>query len=250
VDRLLEATALAEAHHFWFRGFRRFVEPLLATAAAGHTNLHLLDCGCGTGSNLDLLGRHGSAWGFDLTWLGLQYAKQRGHTRIAQASIDAMPFPDAFFDVVTSFDVLVCLDDTVTEHAMAEMWRVLKPGGAVIINVAAMPSLWGSHSVLAEEVHRFTRPELRALLTRSGFAIGRLTYTNTSIYPAVALVRLLQRLVKFSWLSSPTAEITVPPAPINVALSALLVVEAWVQQFVSLPFGSSLLCFARKPASR
>ena len=47
--RLLEATARAERDHFWFRGFRRFVEPLVADAARG-ASPEILDCGCGTGT--------------------------------------------------------------------------------------------------------------------------------------------------------------------------------------------------------
>jgi hypothetical protein len=66
----------------------------------------------------------------------------------------------------------------------------------------------------------------------------------------VALVRFLQRVVKAPWLSGPTVEISIPPAPVNATLAMLLAIEAWVQQFVSLPFGSSLLCYARKPAQR
>ena len=63
MDRLLEATARAERDHFWFRGFRRFVTPLLDTGAAGRGDLLSLDCGCGTGHNLQLLRRYGRAVG-------------------------------------------------------------------------------------------------------------------------------------------------------------------------------------------
>ena len=70
MDRLLEATARAERDHFWFRGFRRFIEPLVADAARG-ARLEILDCGCGTGHNLHMLRNYGRAYGIDLTWAGL-----------------------------------------------------------------------------------------------------------------------------------------------------------------------------------
>ena len=105
MDRLLEATARAERNHFWFRGFRRFVEPLIATAAGGR-RLEILDCGCGTGHNLGMLRRYGRAYGIDLTWAGLQYARKKGERLIARATASRLPFADARFDLVTSFDVL------------------------------------------------------------------------------------------------------------------------------------------------
>src|SRR5688572_21150363 len=100
MDRLLEATYRVEQRHFWFRGFRRFVRPLLAQATAGLQNPLILDCGCGTGANMVTLGRFGLAVGFDITWLGLQHAHTYGERRVAQASITDIPFPDGRFDLV------------------------------------------------------------------------------------------------------------------------------------------------------
>jgi SAM-dependent methyltransferase len=249
VDRLLEATARAERDHFWFRGFRRFVAPLLRDAASGRRDLRLLDCGCGTGANLAMLAEYGTAWGFDLTWTGLAVATSRGLTRVARASVDAVPFPSGRFDIVTSFDVLYCLEEKVERAAVAEMFRVLAPGGSLIVNVAAMPLLTGNHSVLSAEVRRYTRAGLRGLLERQGFRVEWISYTNAAIFPAMLAVRLAQRAVGFAPEAEATAEITVPAAPVNAALSTVLTLEAAVQRIGPLPFGSSLLCRATKPGS-
>src|SRR5688500_10485091 len=137
MDRLLEATARAERDHFWFRGFRRFVTPLLERAAGGRRNLRALDCGCGTGHNLALLRRFGAAVGIDLTFSGLRYAAARGDRQVAQASAAALPFGDGTFDLVTSFDGIYSLPDEVEQAAVAEMFRVLKPGGHRWVSAAA-----------------------------------------------------------------------------------------------------------------
>lgn len=244
MDRLLEATARAERDHFWFRGFRRFMEPLIAGVAAGR-RLEILDCGCGTGHNLHMLRRYGRAYGIDLTWAGLQYAHKRGERKVARATVGALPVPDARFDLVTSFDVLYGLPDEVERAAIAEMVRVLKPGGWAIVNVAALPSLRGNHSVLGRELRRYRRPELCRKLEAAGFRVNRSTYTHFSILPMVAAVRAKQRM---SGHVESDAEISVPAAPLNGALSALLRVEAAALRFVNMPLGSSVMALAQKPA--
>src|SRR4029077_619915 len=128
VEHLLRATAKAEARHFWFRGFRAFVTPLLRRAAAGRARPLLLDCGCGTGANLELLERFGRAYGFDLSEVGLQIGRAAGRRRLARATVAAGPFSTASFDIVTSFDVLYALDDRHEQQAVHEMFRLLKPG--------------------------------------------------------------------------------------------------------------------------
>ena len=111
-------------------------KPALARATAGLTAARILDCGCGTGSNLEMLRPYGNAVGFDLTRIGTEFARAHGH-RVAQASISDIPFRTGHFDLVTSFDVFQVLPDAVEQSAIVEMARVLKPGGWMLLHVAA-----------------------------------------------------------------------------------------------------------------
>jgi SAM-dependent methyltransferase len=248
MEHLLRATARAEATHFWFRGFRLFVAPLLRQATKDRISPLILDCGCGTGNNLTLLEQFGRAYGFDLTAIGLEIGRESGRSRLARASVTAVPFPADTFDIVTSFDVLYSLQSVDEHAAVAEMFRVAKPGGFVVVNVAAMQSLRGDHSVLSREVRRYDRRSLARVLTDAGFVIERLTYTNAVLFPAMAAARAVQRRRGLSSEEHADQEIRVPPAPINLALTVALTVESWWLRLVDNPFGSSLLCLARKPA--
>jgi ubiquinone/menaquinone biosynthesis C-methylase UbiE len=244
MDRLLEATARAERDHFWFRGLRRFMAPLVEQASRGLASPRILDCGCGTGNNLAMLRRYGRAAGIDLTWTGLSYARDRGERAIAQATAVALPFADETFDVVTSFDVIYALSDRDERAAIGEMFRVLKRGGHLVVNAAAMDLLKGNHSVLALEVRRYSRRSLGERLERVGFAVRRMSYTNATIFPVVAGLRLWQRI---SGHQESDEEISIPPAPLNAALSAALAIESALVQVVDMPFGSSLMALAQKP---
>ena len=246
MDRLLELTYRAERSHFWFRGFRRFVTPWLARAAGGRGDLLLLDCGCGTGANLVLLARHGTAFGFDLTQRGLDFARAQGVRRVARASIAAMPFPDASIDVVTSFDVLYGLPDDIEAAAAREIVRVLKPGGAALITVAAFESLRGGHGTFSQEVRRYTTASLSALLEGAGLDVERVSYTHATLFPILWLVRGWQRWQGGGQAEASEAEIAVPPAPVNLVMSFLLTVESWMLPWINLPVGSSVICLARK----
>lgn len=248
MDRLLEATARAERDHFWFRGFRRFVSPLLEEATGGRDNLTILDCGCGTGHNLRLLRSFGGAFGIDITLSGLKYAASHGDRHVAQASAARLPFASDVFDLVTSFDVIYSLPDDIERSAVAEMFRVLKPGGHLVVNVAAMPVLRGSHSILSNEIRRYSRPDLRMTLEGAGFEIRRITYTNLTTLPLTAAVRFAQRFMGGHQESA--AEITVPPMAVNALLSGLLALESLALKVTNMPAGSSLLALARKPGNR
>jgi ubiquinone/menaquinone biosynthesis C-methylase UbiE len=247
VDEMLRATARAESRHFWFKGFKHFITPLLIEAARGRTNLRILDCACGTGANLEHLARFGRVYGFDLNEVGLRFGRDGGRTGLARANVGAIPFPDSCFDIVTSFDVLYALAERVERDAVAEMFRVLRPGGAAIFNVAAMEVLTGNHSVLVHQLRRYSRPRLTSLLTGAGFQVVRLTHTNATLFPAIFTLRTFQRLRGLNEAES-NGDFSVPPEPVNSILAAALQLEAYLVRYVDLPFGSSLLCLATKPA--
>jgi SAM-dependent methyltransferase len=196
-----------------------------------------------------MLARYGRAFGFDFSEAGLRIGRAAGRTKILRGDVAAAPFPGGAFDLVTSFDVLYSLEADVEHAAVAEMWRLTRAGGHILVNVAAMDVLRGDHSVLSREIRRYSRASLGKLVTGAGFEIARLTYTNAALFIPLAVVRAVQRRRGLAAEGETEREISVPPAPVNAALTALLLAESvWLRRFDS-PFGSSLLCLARKPAS-
>jgi ubiquinone/menaquinone biosynthesis C-methylase UbiE len=243
VSRLLDLTGQAEAAHFWFRGFRGFVRPVLAALTAHRRDLLMLDCGCGTGHNLRLLAVHGRPVGVDLASGGLDRARATG-CPLAKADIVRIPFQSDRFDLVTSFDVLQCVGaDT---HAVREMARVTKPGGAVVLTVAAFDSLRGDHAEAWGEVRRYTRSSASRLLEQAGLRVERAQYLFAVTFPIMLVVRTAQRVSRpFRSLRDDT-DIAVPSAWANATLAALLRLEYAVSRRVALPFGSSVLVVGRK----
>jgi hypothetical protein len=88
---------------------------------------------------------------------------------------------------------------------------------------------------------------VRRLLAGAGFRVERLTHTNATLFPIVFAQRTVERVVGISGPDRSAENWHVPPAPINELLAGVLAVESAALRFVSLPFGSSLLCLARKP---
>lgn len=247
MDDLLELTGRAEATHFWFRGFRKFVSPTLHGIAGGRRDLRLLDCGCGTGNNLGLLRPYGRAFGFDLTAGGTATAHATGYA-VARADITRIPFAAASFDVVTSFDVMQCIEPDVA--AIQEMARVLKPGGAALLTLAALDVLRGDHAEAWQEVRRYTPAMARRLVATAGLDVERVSFMFATLFPLMITVRSVQRLLRPLRGLRVDTDISVPSAPVNAALSGMLSIEAALAQRIRMPLGSSLLVVARKPAGR
>lgn len=206
--------------------------------------LRIVDCGTGTGRNLDWLGDYGWALGVERSPTGLAAGRARGR-RVVAGDVTALPVRSAAFDLATSFDVIYSLDDAAERMAFAEMHRVLVPGGLVLINAAALDILRGSHSALAHERRRYTTARLTAKLTEAGFDVLRISYTNFATLPLTLAVRLGQRALGRGQKAAET-EMAVPMEPVNSILAGALAAEAALLRVMPLPAGSSVLCVARK----
>ena len=241
-DRL-ELTRQAEATHFWFRGFRRFIRPVIHTAAGGRTGLRLVDCGCGVGQNLELLRPYGRAFGFDLASTGTRAARASGGT-IARGDITRIPFASNAFDIAVSFDVMQCL--RTDADAVREIARVLRPGGRLVMTMAALDLLYGDHSEVWEEYRRYTPRSARALAEQAGLRVERVSFLFASLFPLMLATRTAQRLLR-RWRSAPAhSDIAVPPPPVNAALTWAVYGEAALARRIPMPVGSSLLVVASK----
>ena len=244
MNAMLEATAKAEDHHFWFKGLRRSARIMLDSELQGRRLDRIIDCGCGTGRNLDWLREYGTVVGVERSPSGLAVALAHGRP-VVRASVDALPVASASIDLATSFDVLYCLPDEVEPVALSEMARILRPGGLSLFNVAALDILHGSHSTLTMELRRYTRERLRTRLEAAGLTVKRMSFTNCSTFPMTLAVRVFDRWTGRAAKAS-DVELQVPAAPINAVLDAALSAEAQVMRYLDLPIGTSLLCLARK----
>jgi SAM-dependent methyltransferase len=241
---MLEATAAAEETHFWFLHLRRNAQFMLRSALGEFKPRLIVDCGAGTGRNLDWLSAFGPTVGVERSRTGLAYGRKHGRRMLA-GSVTHLPFAEGAAEVVTSFDVLYCLDDLAERQALREMYRVLAFDGVAIVNVAALDILRGSHSTLTHEQRRYTRRRLSERLEDAGLTVERLTYTNMMTFPLALAVRMSERMTGRAGTAS-DADLRVPSTPVNTVLNAALAVEHGWLRIGNLPVGSSVMAVARK----
>src|SRR5215210_1972351 len=188
----------------------------------------------------------GTVVGIDLARFAVAVCRERrGLRATAVASITELPFPDASFDLAVSMDVISDAGTGDDARALAELARVLRPGGRLCLNLPAYRWLAGEHDLAVETRRRYTRGEVRALLRGAGFAPERLTYWNAALLPAVAAARALSRR-RGRGAGEARSDVRVPPRPVNRALLALVRAEGRLLRRVDLPAGSSILGVARR----
>lgn len=234
--------ARVERTHWWYRARRRILHAVVrAEMRAGAPAGPVLDLGCGTGANLSVAARCGEVVGVDFSEVALGYARRTaGYAALVRGDAGTLPFEGETFGWVLALDVLEHLDD---EAAMAEIMRVLRPGGRALVTVPAFPALWGAQDEAAHHLRRYTRKGLLALLRGAGLAVRRTTYLNTALFVPVLLARRAIRLLRIPVES----ENTLHPGWANPLLERIFGAEAHLVPYVSLPFGVSLLCVAERP---
>lgn len=234
-----------EDHYWWYQALRQHV---VVTIQPAVPNFSLLDAGCGTGGMLHVVRQKfpgASLTGIDQSThaLELTAARQTG-AKLVPANVQALPFSESSFDFVLSLDVFssVGLDPLVAAH---EAWRVLRPGGRLILNVAALEFLKGAHDCAVDANRRYTRRQLREILEGAHFQVEELNYWNTIFTPPIAVVRWLSR-ARSRKNEPPRSDFRSLPPFLNSLFRHVAVLELGASRYVSLPFGSSLFAAARK----
>ena len=238
-----------EEKYWWFSAMRQITDTIAARDLQ-KSNLRILDAGCGTGFNLGYYAATDSreVFGLDLANAALEHVRKRGYRKIAQASITDIPFKPESFDIVFSFEVVTQTPYETHDASLREMHRVLKPGGHLFIRVPAFMWLWSSHDEELEVRYRYTRNELAKRLSDAGFAVEWTSYANGFLFPVILIRRFLKRM----GIGGGT---DVKPLPrglgwLDGIFRGILASEAkWFKSGRRLPFGLSLICYARKMGS-
>lgn len=235
-----------EQRHWWFAGRRRILlAELERNPPDGRDGpAQILDLGCGTGGMLEPLRRFGEVRGLDADERAVAFCRARGEERVELLESDRLPLADDSIDLVTAFDVLEHIEDD--RGALAEIRRVVRPGGSLLVTVPAYGWLWGTHDEINHHHRRYGRRELGDRIREGGFELRRLTNFNMLLLPAIAVIRLVRRLFPPRQARS-DFQITGGTGVVNRILTAVFSSEASLLARTDLPAGASLMALARTP---
>lgn len=240
-----------EETHWWFAGRRQIIRSFLETVCRNieaarekqgklNSRLSILDVGCGTGANLEMLSEFGDAEGVDISGEALSFCRERGLGKVKQGAAEALPFDDGSFDLVTGLDVVEHLDDDLA--GLREMRRILRPGGHALVFVPAFMFLWGVQDDISHHRRRYTLDQLRRIMREAGFEVKRASYVNISFFMPILIGRLLMRVFRIR----PESENNITIGSLNGILGKLLGSESLALRYMNFPFGVSIICVARK----
>jgi ubiquinone/menaquinone biosynthesis C-methylase UbiE len=248
--REYEASFKLESSYWWFRGQRDILLDFLTKLCTNRTS-RILDAGCGTGKNLETVCSQISpnSIGFDVSEWAVPYLRERQLTNlICQASINEIPLPDESFDFVYSLGVIEC-EEVQEEKAFAELWRVTKPGGHILIIVSAYQWLLAPHDRPIHAIRRYDRAQLRSLLSTRPGRILSITHLYPILFPWIAGYRLFKRWTSTGEEMPEESDLRSLPKWLNQALYLIVQIERMILKIIPLPFGTSLLAIVEKVKS-
>jgi len=223
---------------------RKIIIVLLDKYLFKKKDIKILDVGCGTGGMFSALSRYGQIWGIDKSAEAISYAKARNIAmEIKQGDADKLPWADNTFALAGCFDVLYHQWIKNDAAVLKEIYRVLAPGGALIIREASYDWLRSQHDQLVWTNHRFTKKELVNKLRQTGFNVEKSSYVNFFLFPLALIKRLLEKIAPEK---NPLKHTFSYNFLVNGVLAAFLYIEAGIIKYLNFPFGLSIICVAKK----
>jgi SAM-dependent methyltransferase len=222
--------AALEDKHWWYKERRMLLDRELARL----TNPgRALDIGAAGGGNTRVLRARG--WrplAVEYTPEGAEVAQERG-LDVMRADARYLPVRTGAMDLVTAFDVLEHIEEDYI--AAGEIFRVLRPGGTLLVAVPCDMKLWSAHDEAVNHVRRYTRETLSEVIEKAGFEIETLWSWNVLLRPIAAWRRK----------KSTGSDLDDLSPLVNAGLTTIIAAERYLP-VKSLP-GVSLMLRARRP---
>ncbi|MEN6374690.1 MAG: class I SAM-dependent methyltransferase [Smithella sp.] len=233
--------AQIEDNHWWFLGRRAVLKSVIDYfIPSSDCPLEILEVGCGNGGNLKLLSSYGRLSAVELDNNARERAIHRGLAQVEEGWLpDNLPFEGVKFDLIAALDIIEHVDDE--QRSIYALRRRLKSKGCLIITVPAYKQLWSRHDDISRHKHRYTRKQIATIVKAAGFDILYCSYFNTLLFPLEALYLKLSNFIN----NNPYLALKIPFAPINRLLELIFLGESRIIPHVTMPFGLSVLVFAR-----
>ena len=227
-----------DQRHWWYRARREILAALIRRTIRLPADAQLLEIGCGTGHNLAMLGEFGHVDALELDDEARAFAEQRLGRSVMSAPLPELAgVPDRHYDLVGAFDVIEHIDDD--RSAIASIATKLKPGGKFFMTVPAHQWMWSAHDEVNHHKRRYSKRSLRSLIEGSPLQLERISYFNSLLFPVAVAERISSKM-----RGKDSADLTLPPAPLNIALERAFAAERHLVGRLPLPPGLSLFAVA------
>lgn len=232
-----------ESSHWWFVGRRAiletFLKQMIQNLRSEIPNPKILDVGCGTGANIEMLSQFGEAEGVDVSDDALAFCRRKG-LKVQKGLAETLPFRDETFELTTALDVIEHLDDDIA--GLREMFRVTRSGGYSLFFVPAFMWLWGVQDDISHHRIRYTRKQITERIEKAGYKVERATYSNITFFPPILVGRLFMKLTGIK----PESENNINITALNGLFGKLFSAERfWLRNF-NFPIGVSIVVAAHK----
>lgn len=236
------SASIEQADYWWYRVRSALLRTILEPYLDGRERV--LDVGSADGPSVGWLRGQVQHVSLDLDPRGLDAG-----TGVCGSAL-ALPFRSGSFDVVGAFDVIEHCDPEGV--AVAELARVLRPGGHLFVSVPAYEWAWSDFDEENGHYRRYTRKRAVAALEAGGLEVRRATYAFASTFPLFAAERLARKIKRAVGRAEPNEAadvVSLPrtPAVLDRVLTGLGRIDDRLLGRGDLPFGSSVVVVARRP---
>ncbi len=245
-DHAYEAMQRMQENHWWWRGMRRlYATALRRYVPTSGVPQRVIDVGCGFGANLIVLADSGKVVGVDVSLDALRSIVDRPALGLVQAEADALPFRADTFDVIALLAIVEHVDRD--DRVLSETYRIATAHAHQILLTSAFMLLWSHHDEANNHRRRYLAKQLDRLTAAAGWKVIQTSYINAFLFPAVAIVRIVQK-----WLEAPHEskyDMGQNLGIFNGLLEMLLTFEVWlmIRLHVSLPFGVDVFSIMERP---
>ena len=223
--------------HWWYRARRKVLADLIRREVNPAADARILEIGCGTGHNFEVLKQFGSVDAVELDDESRAIAEQRLGRMIMTSPLPELAGVSEGYDLIAALDVIEHIDDDAA--ALAAIAGKLKPGGKFVMTVPAHRWMWSAHDIVNHHKRRYSKAGLKRLIERSPLKLEKIGYFNSLLFPLAVAERLASKA-----RGKDDAEVKLPSAALNSALEAVFRAERHLVGRFPLPPGLSLFAVA------